>query len=94
MRTPCLDVYVLDAAAPRSRIGCVVPKLGRRTSERNLVKRRLKEIGRTRLLGRLEELRPPVDVLVRARRSAYEAAYRKLEAEFVGAVEELCLSGR
>ncbi len=94
MRTRSLDVYVLRDASPRSRIGCVVPKLGHRTTARNLVKRRLKEIGRTRLLGRLEALHPPADVLVRARRNAYGATYLQLEAEFVKAVEEMCLPRR
>lgn len=94
VRTRSLDVYVLRTGAPRARLGCVVPKLGHRTTARNLVKRRLKEIGRRRLLGALEALGRPADVLVRARRKAYAATYPQLEREFVKAVEEACLPTR
>ncbi len=89
-RTPRLDVYVLVGAAARARVGWIVPKLGHPTSARNLVKRRLKEIARTKALGRIEAASAPADVLVRVRREAYRATYRQLEADFVNAVEEMC----
>lgn len=90
VRAPRLDVYVLRGAAPRSRIGWVVPKLGRSAVARNLVKRRLKEIGRRRVLGRIRDVRPTADVVVRAGREAYGATYRELEDDFVSAVETAC----
>ena len=89
-RTPRLDVYLLLGATAHWRIGWIVPKLGHRANARNLVKRRLKEIARTQVLGRMERACPPADVLVRARREAYGATYQQLKTDFVAAVEEMC----
>jgi ribonuclease P protein component len=58
--------------------------------ERNLVKRRLREIGRRRAMLALREAGRPSDVLLRARRRAYEADYAVLEAEVMSAVEAWC----
>lgn len=54
------------------------------------MKRRLKEIGRTRVLGALFQLCPSVDVLVRARPAAYHTSWDELNAQFMGVVEGLC----
>jgi ribonuclease P protein component len=58
--------------------------------DRNRVKRRLREIGRRRVLPALEAAGVRTDVLLRARRSAYEVDYARLEREVMEAVEELC----
>jgi ribonuclease P protein component len=51
------------------RVGFIVPRHGRTAVERNRLKRRLREIVRTRLLPEL----PPVDLVIRTRPSAYAA---------------------
>jgi ribonuclease P protein component len=67
----------------------VVPKHRRRIVDRNRLRRRIREIGRTRVLPRLAELGRAMDVLVRARREAYEASFSVLEAELTELVEAL-----
>jgi len=54
------------------------------------VKRRLREIGRTRVLPRLSEAGVALDVLVRARTEAYGAGFRTLKAELQAVTEDLC----
>jgi len=54
------------------------------------VKRRLREIGRIRVLPRLREQGLALDVLVRARREAYTAGFRTLMAELQAVTEDLC----
>lgn len=96
MRTPALDVYLLDPSAGGAgesrgpRIGWIVPKLGHGSVERNRLKRRLREIGRRRVLKRLREVECRVDVLVRARRGGYRATYQELEAQWMRIVEVAC----
>jgi ribonuclease P protein component len=67
-----------------------VPKARHTSVERNRLKRRLKEIGRTRVLRALFERCPSVDLLVRARPAAYRASWEELNVAFLGAVEGLC----
>jgi len=90
VRTPSLDVFVRDAGRARPRLGFIVPKSGHNIAERNRLKRRLKEIGRTRVLGTLFEARRCADVLVRARPEAYEASWDELNVGLMGVVEGLC----
>ena len=61
--------------------------------DRNRVKRRLREVGRRELLPRLREEGFHLDLLIRARREAYEASYQQLRRELLEVTEELC-SGR
>ena len=51
------------------RVGFIVPRHRRTAVERNRLKRRLREIVRTRFLAKL----PAVDLVLRARPSAYGA---------------------
>jgi len=92
-RTPSLDVFVMTSPAHRPRLGFVVPKAGHRIVERNRLKRRLREIARTRALTSLFEADRKDDVLVRARKSAYERSQTELEDELMGVVEGLCSLG-
>ena len=69
--------------------GVIVAKHGRRIVERNLLKRRLREIGRRRLLPELLARGLVADVLIRARGKAYEADFEGLAREVLGAVEAL-----
>jgi ribonuclease P protein component len=89
-KTRHLDVYLGTSPVPHCRLGLIVPKHGKRIVDRNLVKRRLREIGRRVALPRLDAAGHRLDFLVRARRSAYDADFGTLESEITGVVEELC----
>ena len=85
-----MDVFVLPSPVPRSRWGVIVPKYRRSIVERNRVKRRLREVGRTKVLPLFRERGVSLDVLVRARREAYGAGFRKLSEELEALAEVLC----
>lgn len=89
-RTRHLDVFVSASPAAHSRLGLVVPKHRREIVERNLLKRRLREIGRTEVLPRLSECGRVLDVLIRARAEAYDAPYAELAEQLHQIAEELC----
>lgn len=91
--TASLDVFVTDSPAPHSRLGLIVPKLGRRIVDRNLLKRRLREIGRRDLLPGLDASGKHKDVLLRARGRAYRADFDVLALEAKEALEVLCSVG-
>jgi ribonuclease P protein component len=65
----------------RSRVGAIVPRHGRSAVARNRLKRRLREILRIDVLPRMTVLHVPTDVMVRARREAYEASFAELRDE-------------
>ena len=92
-KTSCLDVFFLSSNESGPRVGFIVPKYQRHVVDRNRVKRRLRELSRKELLPRMREEGLSVDLLVRARRKAYEASYRQLRRELLEVTEELC-SGR
>ena len=71
----------------------VVPKHKQKIVRRNLVKRRLREIGRREVLPRLDGAARGLDLLVRARPEAYAASFEELRDELVAVAEELCSSG-
>jgi ribonuclease P protein component len=89
-RTASLDVFTVPAAAARSRLGLIVPRHGRRIVDRNLLKRRLREIGRRQVLPSLDGRGAFSDLLIRARPSAYRADFDSLQRELAKAVEVLC----
>lgn len=60
-----------------------MPKQKHTSVERNRLKRRLRELARTRLLPVL----PPVDLVIRTLPEAYGATFAELEAE-VGTIRE------
>lgn len=92
-RTASLDVFFMPSPVARPRIGFVVPKHRHRIVDRNVVKRRLKEIGRLELLPRLRAEGQALDILIRARREAYQNDYDGLRVELVRAVEGICSDG-
>ncbi len=92
-RTQMLDVFLSASPVPFSRLGLIVPKHGRTIVERNLLKRRLREIGRRRVLPSLAVRGLSLDVLVRARAGAYRGDFAALAQELGEAVEELCSRG-
>jgi ribonuclease P protein component len=61
-------------------VGLVVPKQKHSSVERNRLKRRLRELVRTRLLDVLEAL-PPADVVIRSFPEAYDASFASLERQ-------------
>jgi ribonuclease P protein component len=100
-RTRHLDVFVASSPAAFPRLGLVVPKPRQKKSkqagrlrgpavQRNRLKRRLREIGRTLLLPGLRERGCALDVLLRTRPEAYAAGFADLKEELRRLVEEIC----
>jgi ribonuclease P protein component len=89
--TAHLDVFDSASPAAHPRVGLVVPKHRHTVVERNRLKRRIREILRLEVLPRLAEKGIPADVLVRARREAYDAPFTQLRDELVRWVERRCL---
>lgn len=88
--TAHLDVFDSPSPVAHPRVGVIVPKHRHTIVERNLVKRRLREVMRIEVLPRLSEAGVAADVLVRARRDAYGAAYGELRDELVRWTEKRC----
>lgn len=93
-KTRHLDAFVSASPVPFARLGVVVPKHKRRIVERNLVKRRLREIGRAVLLPALRNRGLPLDVMLRARPETYTASFAQLRDEVAALAEELCSRAR
>jgi len=89
-RTAHLDVFFAASPASRPRLGIVVPKHRRTGVERNRLKRRLRELGRIRLLPALRRAGRVEDVMLRARREAYDASVAQLREEIDSVLEFLC----
>jgi ribonuclease P protein component len=62
-----------------------VPRYSKSAVDRNRLKRRLRELVRTRLLPTA----PPIDIVTRARPEAYDAAFDALEADLARVVTHL-----
>ena len=92
--TAHLDVFDSPSPVPHPRVGVIVPKHRHGIVERNLVKRRLREVLRREVLPRLVTAGVRADVLVRARRDAYGAAYGELRDELVRWTENRCSRAR
>ena len=92
-RTKHVEVFLAPSPVSFCRLGVIVPKHGRRIVERNLLKRRIREIGRKIVLPFLRDQGLTVDVLVRARREAYQVEFETLDTEIRQAVEALCSEG-
>jgi ribonuclease P protein component len=77
MQTEHLEARASASLLRYARIGVVVPKYKRNIVERNRVRRRLRELARTRLLPLLGN----VDLLIRAKPSAYGSGFPELAGE-------------
>lgn len=77
MKAQLLDVRRLDSTAGQVRVAIVVPKYGFTAVRRNKLKRQLRELARQTLLPR----RASCDLLLRARREAYGAAFDALRTD-------------
>lgn len=87
-------MFVSSSPVARSRLGLVVPKHRQKIVRRNLLKRRLRELGRTLLLPRLDAAAGgdggrTLDVLLRARPEAYDASFAELREQVSALAEEL-----
>jgi ribonuclease P protein component len=87
-RTDHLDLFTRPSPVGFSRLAVVVSKGDQTAVRRNLLRRRLREIGRREVLPALGTA---TDVVARTRRAAYEAGFETLRREFVGS---LCPSSR
>ncbi len=72
-----LDVWWAANQAGQPRMGLIVPKFQSTVVARNRLRRRLRELWRRELMGRM----PAWDVVIRARREAYQAGFAVLRAE-------------
>ena len=83
LRTANLDLRVVSTTGGVSRIGFVVPKHGHSSVERNRLKRRLRELGRLRVLGvsRNGNSGSAIDVVMRVHPGAYRLEYDQLRSE-------------
>ncbi|MGH7448642.1 MAG: ribonuclease P protein component, partial [Longimicrobiales bacterium] len=89
-----LDVFDSPSPVPHPRVGVVVPKHRHTIVERNVVRRRLREVLRIEVLPRLAACGLAADVLVRARRDAYGVPYDELRNELVSWTEKRCSRAR
>lgn len=69
-----LEVRAAASLLSHPRVGFIVPKHKRSGVERNRLKRRLRELVRTRMLPQL----PPADVVIRPAPAAYDASFEAL----------------
>ena len=93
-KTRHLDAFVSPSPAGVPRLGVVVPKHKRTIVQRNLLKRRLRELGRGVLLPGLRNRGAALDVLLRARPEAYTAPFAALRDDVAALTEELCSRAR
>ena len=75
-----LDARVLASPLGFPRVGIVVPRHQHSAVDRNVLKRRLRELVRVNLLPALRD-RPALDVAIRARREAYAAPMNSLRTD-------------
>ena len=66
-------------------MGVIVPRYSHSAVERNLVKRRLRNLARTEVLPKI----PALDVVIRAAPAAYGARYDELRLALQKAVERI-----
>lgn len=92
--TPHLDVYHSSSPASHLRVGWIVAKAGHNSVERNLVKRRIREILRQDIIPMMAGCAAaPTEILVRAKRAAYGASYGQLRSELLAWADRLCSRG-
>ena len=67
------------------RVGLVIPKYNHTAVERNRLKRRVREVIRSELLGVL----PSIDIVIRSRTDAYGVQFSILRNDLRGLVSEV-----
>lgn len=74
-----LDFIWMDNAVGHPRLGLVVPRYQQTAVARNRLRRRLKELWRREV----QPGQPARDLVIRARREAYEAGFARLRADLL-----------
>lgn len=69
----------MDNPTGHARLGLIIPRFRQSAVARNLVRRRLKEIWRREV----RPVQPAWDLVVRARRSAYDASFESLRKQML-----------
>ena len=82
-RTAHLDVFDSDSPSSHPRVGLIVPKHRQTIVRRNKLKRRLREILRREVLPRMLAGSIRADLMVRARREAYDSPFQTLRDELI-----------
>ena len=80
-----LDVRVIASPLGHPRVGIIVPRYSGSTVDRNRLKRRLRELVRTRLLSTTAS----IDVVIRARPEAYAVSFDVLDTDIARAATQL-----
>lgn len=88
-----IEVIAAPALEGLPRFGTIVPRHGRPVVARNLLRRRLREIGRRDVLPRLRQDGGSWDILVRTRPQAYDAPFSVLKNDLIRLTERLCSDG-
>lgn len=89
LRTDHLEVRCNDSLLSHARTAVIVGKHGHTVVERNLLRRRLREIVRTTLLP----VAGSMDIVVRSLPSAYEASFQELMKEIESITPQLRSGG-
>lgn len=85
IRTPHLEVRTLASLLHHPRVGFIVPRYKHSAVDRNRLKRRLREVARTRMLPCLA----PQDLVIRTRPETYGASLDQLRAELSTVLQRL-----
>jgi ribonuclease P protein component len=85
-----LDVRRADTSLGHPRVAIVVPKFGFTAVRRNKLKRRLRELTRHFVIPHAGS----VDLLLRARRDAYDATFDRLRADVHHIIEQIGAGAR
>ena len=88
LRTEHLDVRAADSLLSHARVAVVVAKHGHTIVERNLLRRRLRELVRMKVIPSIEG---GIDMVVRTQSSAYLATFDQLAREADEIAEKLSL---
>jgi len=88
VRTALFEVRHLASLLRHPRVGLIVPKHSHTAVQRNLVKRRLRELLRLEVIPHLGS----VDLVLRATPAAYDASFEKLRAAALRVREMLQVS--
>lgn len=82
-----VELFARPSPAGRPRLAIVVPRHGHSVVDRNLVRRRLREIARRDWLPEAVRRDVDLDVVVRARPSAYGASFEELRSALCSGLE-------
>lgn len=83
-------MFSMPSTALRSRFAVVVPRYGHGAVERNRVKRRLRELVRREWLPAARSRGSSVDVVLRAKPTAYGVSYERLRESLEGPLSDAC----